>query len=172
MSHDEDFDEEEKYVEAVEEVKEEYEPKLKKLLEEVCALATGEGYECSGPSDWSDETYKWAVMVTPTGGDVEDSVDVSVEIAESKAYDGTLAGINFSMNAVGYEGEIIGGLTPYNYTDQVWVPVSDAKAIKERWHLFNGGADANEVLYLIDQFYDNKSENPLSSRKLKSKLLR
>lgn len=163
--------EDENLQEAVDAVKEKYEPKIKQLLEEVCEEAKERGYACNGPMDWSDETYKWAVSITPQGGDVEDSVDVSVEIAESWVFNNKPGGINFSMLTVSYEGKILGTLLPYNFTDQVWAPLSDVEAIEESWDLFDSGADTNEIFYFIDQHYEDREPNP-SSRKLKNKLLR
>lgn len=150
---------------------EKYGPKIQKLLEIICSEAKERGYECTSPIDMSDDTYRWAVAVSPPGAETEDSVDVSVEIATSEAYDGTPGGLNFSMNVVSYEGEMLGGLTPYNYTDEVWVSMSDPDAVEERWRLFDNGANENEVLYHIDQFYENREDNP-GTRKLKNKLLR
>jgi hypothetical protein len=52
------------------------------------------------------------------------------------------------VDIVEYSGAIIGGLCPYNYTDQVWVTLDDIAAIDRRFDLMMD-ADTSEIPALI-----------------------
>lgn len=78
-------------------------------------------------------------------------VDVTFVICESEQYDGEQNGVNFAVEIVGVGGEIVGGLTPHNYTDRCWVSRDDAKAIEERFRLVENAA-ASEAAYLVVEF--------------------
>jgi len=159
------------YQDVIEELSKTYVPKMKRLLAEVCRSARDEGLECSEPYDRSDEMFAWSVVVYPRGGSEQDGVDVTVQISESGVYEGEGGGLNFSMDLVSYGGEIVGGLTPYNYTSDVWVPVLDADAVEQRWDIFESGADPYEAVYLINEHLSKESAG-VSTRKLKNRLLR
>lgn len=45
-------------------------------------------------------------------------------------------------------GAIVGGLTPFNYTEQVWVPRSNPEAVEERFRIMED-ADAEDLAFLI-----------------------
>lgn len=123
-----------------------YAPKMRDLLEQVRAEALSRGLECDEPSDLTDEDVRWYVLVRPKGGPDESGVDVSLIACESKGYDGTEGGLNFSLDMVGYEGTIVGGFTPYNYTERCWVDREDPEAVAERWSLLANGFDASAVI--------------------------
>lgn len=50
-------------------------------------------------------------------------------------------------------GVIIGGLTPYNYSDRLWVSRKDPEAVEERWDLFEDGCDPYEILSVVENHY-------------------
>lgn len=130
-----------------------YEPKLQTLLEQVRTEAHERGYECNEPADMTDEYYRWSVLIYPKGEDHENGVDVTVAAPESEAFEGEENGVNFSCDVVHYDGRILGGFTPYNYTSDVWVDRNDPEAVKARWELFQGHFDASALLDLVDAHY-------------------
>lgn len=123
-----------------------YRPKLRTLLEEVRAVAQSRGLECNEPCDMTDEDICWSVFVHPKGAPDESGVDVKVTACESQGYDGTEGGINFALEMVAYEGAIVGGFIPYNYTEQCWVDREDREAVKERWEVFTHHFDPSAVI--------------------------
>jgi len=133
-----------------------YNPKIKALLEQVRTEALERGYECLGPYDMSDDCIRWNVLVRPKGADSEDGVDISITIPESEHYDGSEEGVNFSSDIVHYEGIILGGLCPYNYTDQCWVDKTDEDAVASRWDTFTRLFDASAALDVVEEFYQGK----------------
>lgn len=148
--------------EAMDKVGERYQPKMKEALEEIRKEALERGYSCCEPYDLSDQTYRWSMLIKPPGMDPDEpnaGVDVTLEIAESFAYDsdpGDVNGVNFSLDVVEYGGQIVSGFQPYNFTPLVWVPESDRDAIEERWTLFMSGFDAADVIGSIDGYYENE----------------
>ena len=64
-----------------------------------------------------------------------DGIDIRFDICESEEYDGTENGVNFSVDITTVGGEIIGGMTPFNYTDDCWVSRDDEGAIEERFSI-------------------------------------
>jgi len=123
-----------------------YKPKLRKLLEDVRREALKRGLECGEPGDLSDEDVRVYVLVRPAGGADEDGVDVSISIPESEHYDGMEGGLNFALAIVGYEGTIVGGFTPFNFTQACWVERADPVAVEERWEVFIHQFDASAVI--------------------------
>ena len=167
------------YQEIADELSKTYAPKMKKMLRQICDVAREEGFDCGEVIDMSDETYRFAVLIKPKGADQEDGVDVTVDMAESQSYGDTEGGLNFSLDVVGYGGEIIGGLTPFNFSPQVWVSMDDPKAVAERWQLFDQGVDPYDVIYLVKEFYEKRgrSGNPSHApskevRKIRNRVLK
>ena len=132
-----------------------YNPKIKALLEQVRTEALERGYQCDEPGEMSDDETRWSVYVIPAGStyDDENGVDVTITILESEHRDGEENGLNFGLDVVGYQGEILGGMTPFNYTDRVWVQRDDEDAVEERWNIFQGAFDASPVIDSIEEHY-------------------
>ena len=132
-----------------------YNPKIQKLLEAVRAEALERGFICDEPFEMTDDCVRWSLLVQPAGtaSDAEEGVDVTITIPESEHYDGSENGLNFSLDVVHYGGEILGGMTPFNYSDRVWVQRDDADAVEERWNLFQGAFDASPVIDSIEGHY-------------------
>lgn len=80
-----------------------------------------------------DEGFKWSFMVNPDP--IETCVDVSFTIIDGKGADRQEGGLNFSLQAVTYEGQILGEVIPFNFTDKVWVDLNDPKAVEARFLL-------------------------------------
>lgn len=153
----------ERYTERVNDIyMETYQSKMVSLLEKIMgAFERYEHVKVEGPFDLSDDCYRWFIRVQfDVGTDrfvpnenfdnlVPEPVDITVEIAESVQYDGTLDGVNFGLNIVEEGGLILGGLTPYNYTDKVWVDVDNANALESRWNLLANNANAGEIAHIV-----------------------
>lgn len=113
-------------------------------------LVLGEVY------DLGCDDYRWSFNVC--GADQADAaehepqgVDVTFVICESERYEGEEKGVNFAVEIVGVQGEIVGGITPYNYTDQCWVSRDDADAVEERFRVVEQ-APAYEAAHLVIEF--------------------
>lgn len=137
-----------------------YVPKIKIMLDEVREEALERGFQCDEPYDMTDEEVRWNVLVKPAKAEPEDEVgvDVSITILESEASDGTEGGCNFALEMIEYGGIVVGGMVPYNYTEQVWVRREDEEAVERRWVIFNDGFSASAVLDLIESFYKKHSK--------------
>ena len=109
-----------------------------------------EGYKVSGPHDLSRDEYRWYLNVDINGDD-EQSVDISLEIAESLEYGDGADGINLSMDIVAYSGRILGGIAPYNYSDECWVALDDSEEIDTRMRIMEG-VSAGEIIELLEQW--------------------
>lgn len=71
------------------------------------------------------------------------NLDINILIVQSNVRDGSLDGINFRLEMIKHEGgehKLVGAITPYNLTDEVWVDVEDEWAIKDRWEDFVAAA--------------------------------
>lgn len=134
-----------------------YEPKILAILTKVAEEARARGYDCSEPDEWTDECYKWNAIVHPKGKDYDEGVDVSIEIAESTAYDGTDEGVSFRVDLVCYGGRILGSFAPYNYTPEVWVPHDDEDAVAARWDTFIRGFEPSDILDTIHQDMERRT---------------
>ncbi len=139
------------YEERVEQIKDAHEGAILRILEGMRKALVEAGFDACEPYEMSDSTYQWWMSVYLAGSDSEqheDDIDIIFEISESLAYQGTLEGVNFSISVTTVGGEIIGGLTPYNYTEEVWVDVKDADGIRERFRIFEE-ADPASIVELI-----------------------
>lgn len=134
---------------------EEYGPRVLDFLEKIRAeVVKGGEWDADEPHDVSGDDYQWSLVVWPKDNGYagsENCVDISVELAEAASYgddevfDGR--GVNWGLSVVEYGGQILGALTPYNYTDQCWVDASD-EAVEDRWRLIEG-ADVGEIVGLL-----------------------
>lgn len=113
-------------------------------------LVIGETY------DMHCDEYRWSFNVCRADQEQAaehepQGVDVSFVICESEQYDGEENGVNFAVEIVGVGGQIVGGITPYNYTERCWVPRDDEDAVEERFKLVEQ-APASDAAYLIVEF--------------------
>lgn len=138
-------DEQEIYEARVREIATEYEAPMRRMLDEIAAVLTESGFECSDLYDMTDCEFSWSFTAKPVGTSEEQSFDVQVTINESAEHSGTYDGINFSLDVGYWGGLIVGKCTPYNYTERVWVDAGDQEAVKERWQEFAGAVDACDV---------------------------
>jgi hypothetical protein len=126
-------------------------------LESVKGLLVDAGFVCDGPTildSGIESNYVSLVVVGHSGQrwDEEKSIDISYEVAFQCEYEGPAeaTGLNFSCSVVESGGRIVGGLTPFNYTDQVWVDMGDEDAVRERWQLLDS-ADEACIVDLIER---------------------
>lgn len=138
--------------EQVESIRNQYAERIVKVLDGIRAALVDAGYKVSEPFDLSGDDYQWALLVyidSTSDGDVENGdVDISLKIAESTTYDGTEDGINFALDMTTVGGRCLGGLTPYNYTEDVWVRLDKPDEIEQRFRIFEA-ADPADILELL-----------------------
>lgn len=143
-----------------------YKPRILSLLNNIKRELEENGYRMDEPCETSDQEYEWCLFGGSSDRDVEKSsssepddscFSIEVTIIESKIRDGEDDfGVNFKLDLIGYGGEIIGGFTPYNYSDRVWVSRKDPDDVQDRWELFENGADPCEVVATIQRHYAEK----------------
>ena len=137
---------------ASERIHEIYEPKIRQIFDEILAEAKSRGFQGAGPHDMTDEEYCWSLMIYRDAQ--EDGADVKITIAESGVHEGEGGGINFMLDAATYGGTMLGGVAPYNYTKDVWVPEKDEQAVAARWEIFTAAFDANEIVDSMERHFN------------------
>jgi hypothetical protein len=138
----------------VEKVAAEYAPKINTYLQTIGEALRASGLDVDGPYDMTADDYRWSLIVRPDANSPDDDIiDVTVEIAEASTYgdDDAPNGINFGLTVVEYGGRILGGKTPFNYTDEVWVNAADADAVAQRWALFDAAEDGSAIAGMISK---------------------
>lgn len=135
----------EAYDAVMESVAKEYGPKALDLLKSIATVCNERGLAADEPYDLSDDDYRWSMRVwrTPERSRDEDCIDISVEIAEEREFDGGDGyGLNFGLDVVEWGGRILGGLAPFNYTPLVWVDARYPDEVAERWSLIESANHA------------------------------
>ena len=156
--------ERDEFHEKVEKIAKKHESKILDWLNELVDGLQEEGIPAERPYDLHDGTsFKWVVVCPyhesedPTDEKLWVNPDIMFEIHESPEFDGTLEGITFMISMTENGGSTIGGFSPYNFTDEVWVDVDNADAIENRLNLLLDDDIQNSVIYAIDQHYhENK----------------
>jgi hypothetical protein len=127
---------------------------------------TAAGYTVGAPYYQGDEDDEWWMTACPhslkqraeedhpTDGDV----DIRFTILRSETTDGEPGGVTFSVNITGSGGQIIGGMTPGNYSPDLWVPRKDHDAIEARFRLFEAADHPYEVVELVNRFTKRKQK--------------
>jgi hypothetical protein len=139
----------------IEAIKTEYEPRVLGVLNEWRGAFTKAGYRVSEVSDMSDECYRWDFVVYLGEDDgYENSTNVSFTIAESGPYAGDTdendnsEGINVLVDVVHYDGHILGGFSPYNYSSRVWT--DDPEEWRERFVAFEN-IDPDDIIESVSR---------------------
>ncbi len=127
-------------------IKRKYQKRILGLMNRIADTLREAGYEVEGPWDMTCDEYWWSLLADVDGV----KVDVSFKICESEQYDGENGGVNFAVDVVEFGGRILGGLTPFNYTDACWVARSDKDAIEERFAIMEQ-ADPCDIISLLDR---------------------
>ena len=150
---------EEQYAAKVEGIMAKYEPRILEHMNTIKNVLEHAGYAVSPPYDMHDEEFTWWMTVETKKEDArerdeygqsQDDVDICFEIAESLANDGSLDGINFILDITTVGGSMLGGLSPFNYTPEVWVDVNDEAAVEERFQIIEQ-ADPEGIIELISE---------------------
>ncbi len=139
---------------SIDRIKRKYEPRIKTLLQGVADAASHYGLAVGPITEMSDEDYAWSFFVNDPK-DEEKEAEVKVTLAESETWDGTSGGVNFMLDVDGRD-EKIGGMIPYNYTDEVWVRRSKPEALEARWRLFDEGVDPGAVVDSIQEHFQKR----------------
>lgn len=117
-----------------------YEPEILSVLGLLKKGFVNENYQVSDvcEEDMYDGGFRWSFQIFVNGSPEEmkeKDVDVSFTILDSEESDGEKNGLNFSLDMVEYGGRRLGGFTPYNFTNNVWVDVKDNEAIMNRFNI-------------------------------------
>jgi len=131
-------------------IKEKYEPRALAVLNSIRQELTDAGYESDEPFDLSDDCARWVLVIKPGEGR-EEAIDITLEFTESEECDGTKGGITFRVDVVCEGGRMLGGLTPYNYTEAVWVKRNDPEAVEDRFAIIEA-ADPFEIIGLVEGY--------------------
>jgi len=135
----------------IETIKAKYEPRALAVLNNIREELTTAGYTVSEPFELDDDDAgRWDMVVEPSEGR-EEVIDISFHFAESENWDGEKGGINFMLDVVSEGGRMLGGLTPYNYTESCWVKRNNPSAIEERFSIMEQ-ADPFEVVGLVEGY--------------------
>jgi hypothetical protein len=140
-----------------ENIKTKYEPRILALFAKIGAAVTADGvYTASEPYEMTDEEHQWHMSLNPaTDPDNQDaSIDISFTITESAVRDGSDEGIAFMLDIVAYGGEMLGGFSPYNYTEELWIPLDNADAVETRFAMFEE-INIDSILEAVNEYeYD------------------
>lgn len=148
---------EDTYCAAVEAVAKNYESRIAALLADFATTAATVNWLTDGlVQDMTADDFEWHVTIKPArllaeatdngvDADEGENVDIAIKIEESLSHDGTTAGINFSLDIV------LGGILPFNYSPQVWVDVTDADAVEERFKMIEDAWMRDFIALLPDQ---------------------
>lgn len=130
----------------IDKVVERYHERAIKLLKQIAqeVEVSYPNLSVSGPVTLQDS---WSIIVRPKGAD--ETIDITLQVCDSEECDGTENGVNFSISVVTEGGKILGGLTPYNYTDSVWVSRDDEEAVETRFNLLRSQALDYDFGWLI-----------------------
>lgn len=119
-------------------LKDEYEPKALSLLRKVRDLCIAAGLQADEPTDASADDWRWEMGVWTSDKMREEGKGISVAITleEEREHDGGEGwGMGWALSAIGWEGQIIAELRPYNYTPEVWVDARESDEVLSRWSL-------------------------------------
>jgi hypothetical protein len=138
------------YASLIEGLHDSYNDHALEFLNRVAKVCTDAGFWANEPYDFSDDTYRWS-MVVKSSQDDDDSngIDITLEITEERDYDSKDGfGINFGLDIVHYNGLILGQFHPFNYTDNCWVDARDKPAVSSRWEIMES-CDVSTIPDLI-----------------------
>lgn len=114
-------------------------PRMKAYLDKLAAQFPGsEVWENNG------DDYSWNLLVKRPDGNV---LDVSFELLDAGSSGDHAAGVRgaLAIHLVEEGGLIVGGLTPHNYSDQLWIPYLDATRFDDRLRAMEGADAAPKI---------------------------
>lgn len=139
----------------IDKINDKFKAQIAIILTAIAESLREDGWKVGEVCDMSCDDYRYSILVSQYDANPEelneDDVDITFEICESEEYDGTENGVNFAVSVVTVGGSIIGGLTPYNYTDRCWVSVGDVEAVEERFNIL-AQCDPTEMVCLLEDY--------------------
>jgi hypothetical protein len=141
------------YNERLKEIKNTYESRILKILNNMKSELEKSGFTTDEPGDISVEQYQYEMMVQTS----KEPVSITFQIDESIEYDGTEDGLNFSIMVVGDGGLILGQVSPYNYTPEVWVNIDDKEGIEKRFKILER-VDPHSIVDLLNEYVGDTEE--------------
>jgi len=145
---DETEDAKDTYRNAVDELWTEYEPKFEAKLLRLADAFLDEGWTVGQIEDFSDEEYALTLPLLRDGH----HAGIRITLLESLATDDSLEGIAFGVDLDADCGHVIGGMTPFNYTSELWIPLNSTHAIAERWAYIMHSDDYEAEHVLAEHF--------------------
>lgn len=120
------------------------------LLLYALACANTEDFEVDNDpvADYCDEEYALSLAVKYCGMDV----DATFTLLEERVREGEGYGMAFGLTIAGDGGSVVGGMTPYNYSDDLWVYTK--AALEDRFQLFEK-SDPQKFVECIQEWAAN-----------------
>jgi hypothetical protein len=140
------------YVEVVTAIAHRYSPRIMAVLEEIrtVLVAAEPTWTAEGPFEMFDDEFRWELGVRLPAE--AQSVGLTIDLCEAPGYGDDQScggyGMSFGLDIVAEGGRILGGLRPFNYTNQCWVDARNEAAVAERWSLLEK-ADIGGIRGLI-----------------------
>ena len=115
------------------------------------------GLEAGPVRDMHGDEFIWSVLIFPYHGNQEDGVDVTLTVVdqafiEGEDPDSDIFGVTFSLDIHGWGGRLVGGLQPYNFTEDWVVDARDPEAVERRFRLIEDNADPVDVVDLVNNW--------------------
>jgi hypothetical protein len=121
----------------IEGIKDKYDARIRAVLERLRAAFAEVGLVVDEITFMDGDDYRWGFSIyTDASKNRDTSVQCTLQIAESLAYEDSYAGATFRIDFVQWGGRIFGSFSPFNYSPQCWVDVNDEAAIEARFTLF------------------------------------
>lgn len=129
-----------------------YEKRVLAFLFSIAKVLSKNGYQVDEPSDMSDVEYSWTMPFRDNH--MAGSIDFT--IVESSVREGTKDGVAFSMSIVEDGGRLLGELTPFNYYNELWIPLDKTEEIEERFSMIES-TDPDSVIAVLAARYNSQS---------------
>jgi len=123
------------------------------VLRSIANVLREHGWETWSPTQMFDDHYRWAMLVVVDGdgeklGDHD--IDITLEMCESEQHGDDPGGVTFRLDIVEVGGRILGGCSPYNYTEKCWGARNDPGAVEVRFSILEQ-LEFEEIVRLIEQ---------------------
>lgn len=140
-----------------------YKARMEAYLTRIKTVCEELGAKCTEIVDCScDEFYlSFIVLVDPDlNNELSDSnIDVSFKVLESEYCDGEPNGVNFGIDMVAVGGRIVGGFTPYNYTEKVWAKRNKPADVEERFRIIEDECCPAEAAQVLLEYIERESNS-------------
>lgn len=125
--------------------------RMQKVVERIATELRAGGLEVE-TWETNAEDYGFQLLAKPKDGSDEDGIDMDLTIWDSGDADDGIYGQhgNFHCGITRYGGEILGGFTPYNYSERVWVDYTNDAEWDERMDLVESGLE-NAAEFILER---------------------